>query len=387
VTVRGPRQNRAVSDAPLLTLTMIVKNEAHGIGRTLASARPHVDRWCIVDTGSTDGTQAAVRSAMGDVPGTLHEEPFTDFATTRNRGIELCGAESDFILWLDADDELQGGPALRRHLAAARPRADRDAYHVQVSMKGNLFDSARVFGSRSAWRFAGVVHEVLTHPELGAPTRRLDGVTVVHHTEAQGEARSRARWERDVALLERETARDPTATRAAFYLGMTLYWLGRNEEAIAALDRRIALGGWAEEVFYATLTKARAAGAGRRPWPEVLVLYLDAHSAAPHRAEPLHDVALQYDARGDHALALLFAKRAYELPLPTQDTLFVEREVYRWRAADLVGAHAYWVGERALGRAAAAKAAAAVPGDARLARNLSFYEPVKTGHKAAGRRR
>jgi len=362
-----------MSGPGLLTLTMIVKNEAHGIARTLSSVRPHVDRWCILDTGSTDGTQTAVRDAMASVPGTLHEEPFVDFATSRNRGVELCGTETDFILWLDADDELQGGEALRRFLAKERAHADRDAYYVRIAMSGNVFDSARVFGSRSAWRFTGVVHEVLTHAELGAPKRRIEGVTVVHHTEAASEARSRARWERDVALLERETTRDPAATRPAFYLGLTLYWLGRYDEAIAALDRRIHLGGWAEEVFHARLTKARAAGAAKRPWDSVLAMYLEAHSAAPHRAEPLHDVALHYDAAGDHALALLFARRAYELPLPAKDTLFVEHEVYQWRAADLVGTHAYWVGERALGEAAAAKAARAVPGNERLAKNLSFY--------------
>ncbi len=368
------RHNRAVSESELLTLTMILKDEAHSIARTLSSVRPHVDRWCILDTGSTDGTQQVVRDAMRGVPGELNEEPFVDFATTRNRGIALCGIQTDFILWLDADDELRGGEALRRFLSEERANAGRDAYYARIEIGENVFDSARVLGSRSTWRFVGVVHEVLTHPEMVAPTRRIDGVTVVHRPDAKGRAQSHARWVRDVVLLEREVARDPTAARPTFYLGLTLHWLGRYEDAIAALDRRIVLGGWAEEVFHAKLTKARAAAAARRPWPEVLVMYLDAHSAAPHRAEPLYDVAMQYDARGDHALALLFAKRAYELPLPTQDALFVEREVYRWRAADLVGTHAYWLGERALGEGAAARAAAAVPGDERLARNLRFYQ-------------
>jgi glycosyltransferase involved in cell wall biosynthesis len=358
----------------LLTLTMILKNEAHGIGRTLASVRPHVDRWCILDTGSTDGTQDAVREAMRGVPGELHEAAFTDFATTRNRGLELCGTHTEFVLWLDADDELRGGDALRRFLVDERPAAGRDAFYVRIEMGETSFDSARVLRSRSGWRFVGAVHEVLTHPELVSPTRRIEGAVVVHHPGEQGQARSRARWERDVALLDREVARDPAATRPAFYLGLTLFWLGRHLEAIAALERRIALGGWAEEVFYAKLVRARAAAAVGRPWSEVLVLYLDAHSAAPHRAEPLHDVAMQYDARGEHALALLFARRAYELPLPARDALFVEHEVYRWRTADLVGSHAYWLGERALGHEAARRAAAAVPGDARLAGNLRFYE-------------
>src|SRR5260370_40957399 len=52
---------------------------------------------------------------------------------------------------------------------------------------------------------------------------------------------------------------------------MTFPWLGRNEDAIAALDRRIALGGWTEEVLYAKLSKARSAH-GHRPWADVLAL-------------------------------------------------------------------------------------------------------------------
>jgi hypothetical protein len=156
---------------------------------------------------------------------------------------------------------------------------------------------------------------------------------------------------------------------------MTLLWLDRNEDAIAALDRRIALGGWTEEVFYAKLSRARSAH-GRRPWADVLLMYLEAHAAAPQRAEPLYEIAL-HDKEGNHALALLFARRAHELPLPVADTLFVEEEVYTWRAADLVAAHAYWLGEFVLGEQAARKALKAKPDEVRLARNLRFYEEKK----------
>ena len=55
-------------DAPL-GLVMIVKDEAQSINVTLASARPHIDYWTMVDTGSTDGTQAMVKEAMQGVPG------------------------------------------------------------------------------------------------------------------------------------------------------------------------------------------------------------------------------------------------------------------------------------------------------------------------------
>ena len=41
-----------------LGLVMIVKDEVATINITLGSLRDHIDYWTIVDTGSTDGTQA-----------------------------------------------------------------------------------------------------------------------------------------------------------------------------------------------------------------------------------------------------------------------------------------------------------------------------------------
>jgi len=365
--------------SPLLTLTMIVKDEAPSVARTLESVRPYVDAWCILDTGSTDATPEIVRSTMRGVPGSIHVEPFVDFSTSRNRGLQLCGTDGEFILWLDADDVLLGGDALRRQLDAERNQIgpDREAYYVRVQTPGAAFDSARVVRSRAGWRFVGAVHEVLMHPDRAPPSVRLEGVTVRHVPDRASGERSRARWERDARLLEQEFVRDPSAARAAFYLGMTYLWLGRYAEAMTALDRRIALGGWSEEVFYAKLSKARAARGANLPWPQVLAAYLDAHAAAAHRAEPLVDISLHYDAENHHALAFLFARRAYELPFPSADTLFVEEEAYRWRAADLVGAHAYWIGEFEIGEQAARKAVQARPGDARLAANLRFYSARK----------
>src|SRR4051795_4841354 len=96
----------------LLTLSMIVKDEELTLPRTLASVKAHIDRFVILDTGSTDGTREVIRRELAGVPGEIFEEPFVDFSTSRNRALELCGEATEFVMWLDADDELVNGRAL-----------------------------------------------------------------------------------------------------------------------------------------------------------------------------------------------------------------------------------------------------------------------------------
>lgn len=95
---------------------MIVKNEAHGIARTLESARPWIDRWCILDTGSTDGTKDVIEATLAGIAGSIGERAFDNFAASRNALLEWAskGAEPDeWLLLLDSDDILIGGDKLR----------------------------------------------------------------------------------------------------------------------------------------------------------------------------------------------------------------------------------------------------------------------------------
>ena len=87
-------------------LNMIVKNEAHVIERCLATVKPWIDHWVIVDTGSTDGTQEVIRNFLRDIPGTLHERPWVDFSHNRNEALELARPTADYLLFIDADETL-----------------------------------------------------------------------------------------------------------------------------------------------------------------------------------------------------------------------------------------------------------------------------------------
>jgi hypothetical protein len=354
---------------PLLTLTMILKDEAATIAKTLRSVKHYIDRWVILDTGSTDNTKEIVRQELADIPGELYEEPFVDFATTRNRGLDLCREVTEWILYLDADDEFLDPGGLRDWLKAAA--ADTAAFGVNVRVPEALFPSTRVIRSTSGYRFFGVVHEVLMHPSGAVPSSTVPNVVIDHRDGPDEGARTRKRWERDVILLENDF-KTTGSHRSAFYHAMTLYWLGRYGEAIISFARRIALGGWAPEVFCSLLNKARSAQGVGAPPEEWLPMFLQAHSFDPTRAEPLWDIAEWHAWRDDHALTLLFAQRAFEMPRPT-NALFLEEAVYDWKAARLVGIHAWYVGAFEVGERAALAAHLARPEDEVLANNWRHY--------------
>ena len=358
---------------------MIVKDEARSIAQTIASVKPFVDRYVILDTGSTDGTQSLARQAFGDVPGEIPEEAFVDFGTTRNRALDLLGTQAVFSLMLSGDETLQNGEALRRFCESHRTRSgvEHGAYYVRVRYGESVYDSARLARTDAAWRYEGVTHEVLMHPEAPPPTIRVTDACIVHDLTHRQAAGQRRRWELDLALLGAELARRPADTRTAFYLAQTLECLGKLDEAFVAYEQRIALGGWVEEVYESMYRLGRVADAMGRPWSEVQQLYLNAHAHSPHRAEALFAIAWHWYEEKNWPLSFLFAQRGAQIPFPEKATLFVDAEVYRTKLPDLVGIAAYYVGELEIGERALRRALRVRPDDPRLLANLAFYTKSK----------
>ncbi len=86
----------------LISVCMIVRDEAERLPRCFTAADPIVDQWIVLDTGSTDGTQDIIRAHGA----TLLEDPWRDdFAYSRNLSLEP--ATGEWILILDADDVLE----------------------------------------------------------------------------------------------------------------------------------------------------------------------------------------------------------------------------------------------------------------------------------------
>jgi len=325
---------------PTLCLSMIVKNEAKIIERCLASVRPLVSTWVIVDTGSTDGTQDVIRSSLAGLPGELHERPWKGFGESRTEALELARGKADYFLVMDADDELLIPKGWEL------PPLDQDAYHLLLTRGGHSMYRAQILRSALPWRYEGVLHE---YPTCGKKTRqtKLAGLTVRMHVDG-ARAADPQKFQKDARTLEEALLREPGNTRYAFYLAQSYRDAGMLEEAIAAYRRRATMGGFAEETWYSLLQVAQLGERAGRPADEVIAAYLSAFEDRPSRAESVCNLARYCRLQGKPVMAYLFAKAAVEIPLP-KDTLFLDDMVYVCRARDelMMAAHLTGRGEEA----------------------------------------
>jgi tetratricopeptide (TPR) repeat protein len=351
-----------------ICLNMIVKNEAPVIERCLAAVLPWIDHWVIVDTGSSDGTQDIIRAFMKDVPGTLHERPWRDFAFNRNQALELARTEGDYLLFIDADETLEVLNGYDWPVLAG------DGYQLQCESDGwNFFRNALV-ATRLPWRWEGVLHEYLTCSEPHAWTNLHGPLIRVSHDGAR--ARSSDTYLRDIEVLERVLQDEPDNTRYRFYLAQSYRDAGLLEQSRHHYDKRAEMGGWEEERWFSRFQVATLdERLGAQP-AAVREGYLTAYQMRPTRAEPLCALARYHRLRQEFALAHLYAQQAAAIACPP-DSLFVDASVYAWRALDELAVSAFFANAREQGRLATKRLLEErkfpLPEQARIEGNKAFY--------------
>lgn len=106
---------------PTISLALIAKNEAHNLGPLLSSVKGCFDEIVFVDTGSTDSTIDFVEQINKQIEAgsevwagipeikVYHFDWINDFSAARNYSFDQC--TSDYIMWLDCDDQLSDAKA------------------------------------------------------------------------------------------------------------------------------------------------------------------------------------------------------------------------------------------------------------------------------------
>jgi hypothetical protein len=322
-------------ERPLLALLMIVKDEAHTLGRTLLAIRHLVDVYYILDTGSTDHTIDVIKRVLKNVPGKIFQEPFVDYGTSRNRILDLVEQQQPkpvLQIMLSADETVYQAHELRKFCVevAEKSGLEHGAYPV-VMFAGVKFDSLRLSRVDQRWRYKGKVHEYLAPPEGSneSPGSRVPKAEI-HFRITDPERRSQREFTILNVLLE-EKKEKPNDTRTSFYLARTYEAVKNYSAALDEYQRRVSLGGWQEEIYESLYAIASQKQKLNYSWPEVQDSLMQAHQHSG-RAEPLFMIASHYYDQKDWLLTYLFSLRASQITYPHNAVLWVLSDIYQWKA-------------------------------------------------------
>ncbi len=316
-----------------LCLNMIVKNESAVITRCLGSMKPIIDYWVIVDTGSTDGTQDIIRNYMKDIPGELHERPWKNFAFNRTEALELAKGKADYLVFIDADEFFRYDPNF------SMPQLDKDLYYIMTEFGGTKYARALVVNNHIPWRWVGVLHEYLDSPQLKTRDTLL-GITNIVQTDG---ARSQdpQKYHKDAALLEAALIEEPDNIRYVFYLAQSYRDAGSLDKSLDTYKKRVAMGGWDEEIYWSMFQIANISDRLNKPKDEITNAYLSAYAFRPTRAEALHRLSLFYRSQKDFEAGYQIAKKGIGIP-PPADILFLEKWIHDYGMLLEYSICAYW---------------------------------------------
>jgi cellulose synthase/poly-beta-1,6-N-acetylglucosamine synthase-like glycosyltransferase len=326
---------------------MIVKDEAHVIGRCLTSVRPYLHHWVVVDTGSTDGTQELVRELLADIPGLLLEQPWVDFGTNRSQALAAARPHTAYTLMIDADETFD--------VPEGFDWPDLTADSVQLRHRtGNvIYWRKTLFANRLAWGYLGVLHEYPEAPGEESTVRLTEPEVVGFYDGGRSQGLSTVeKYARDARVLAAALLVEPDNTRYQYYLARSYRDSEQADLAEAAFRRRAERGGGFDEEIYDSLFEvARCTERRAADFHTVLAAYLTAWEARPGRAEPLAALARFCRQEQRWALGRMFAAQALTIPL-SDDELWIDEEVYRWRRLDEFAVCSSWTGHWAESAAA-----------------------------------
>ena len=324
---------------PSICLTMIVRNEAHIVSEVLDATAPYIDYRVVVDTGSTDGTQDLIATHMQrlGIPGELYERPWRDFGSNRTEALTLSQGRADYIWMMDADDTVIGVPPFGELTA--------DCYSMEIRVDSQVIWRRQLFRDGVPWFYKGVLHE---YPCCDEPhtAENLQGDYHIQGRKLGARSKDPQKYAKDAEVLLAYVSAHPDDEAAVFYLAQSYYDGGDFENARDWYARRVEMVDCAEEVFYSLLRRAQSLAQLQAPGTQVEDAYARAWAYRPTRAEPLYELAYRMRVSGRYEMGYLFARQAAAIPFPVGDRMFVDNDIYTWRALDEQAVCASWIGRQ-----------------------------------------
>ena len=300
-----------------ICLNMIVKNESKVIERCLASVKPLIDYWVIVDTGSGDNTCDIIRKTMAQIPGELHERPWQNFEVNRNEALDLAKGKGDFLLFIDADEVLVYDENFQF------PKLDRDFYYFNIKNEksGSITSEylrVLLINNHLNYRWEGVIHECL-NVNNAKSYALMTKIFNLSRTNEGARAQDPQKYLNDAQVLEKALKADPDNTRYVYYLAASYLNAKEWQLAINNFQKRIFLEpnrAGSGEIFNSLIFIGACQVQLSIENKTVIDSFSKAFLYDQSRAEPLYNLGCYLIDQTSFFLADLVLRKALTIPMP-----------------------------------------------------------------------
>lgn len=302
----------------LINLCIMVKNGGAQFENMLIKNLNIIDRWTILDTGSTDETFEIInRVLVGKKKGNLYQEPFLNFKDSRNRCLDLAGTNCKFTCMLDdtyiIEDEL------RDFLNIVRGDQFSDSFSLYIKSHDSEYVSNRIVKTDRKLRYIYKIHESITSEN------NVNVIVPMHKSRIMDfrcdymEERTMTRKNYDLQLLFEELVENPNVPRHLYYIAQTYNVMGKFDLAYEYYLKRInhPEEGFLQEKIDACFEAARKANFElNKPWEVCEELYLRAYNMDKTRPDSLYFLGIHYKLENNNVKAFEYFKQAFIIGYP-----------------------------------------------------------------------
>jgi len=302
----------------LIHLCIMVKNGGDTFKQVLEENLEFIDKWTILDTGSTDSTIDIIKEVLvNKKKGQLFCEPFINFRDSRNKLLELAGNSCKYTLMLDDTYIIKGN--LREFLTISRGDQFSSSYSLYLNSYDSEYSSNRLVKTNSGLKYIYRIHEVITSKNNNNVMIPKSNSYILDINSKFMEDRTNNRKYLDLQFLQEELDEDPNNTRTYYYFATTYSCLKQYDKAYEWFLKRInhENQGFLQEKVDACFEAARLANFKlNKSWEECQKLYEKTFELDNERPDSLYFIGIHYYLENDFITSHKYFKKAYEIGYP-----------------------------------------------------------------------